>query len=190
MTDLVADLPSLAVVAAILLALFVESRRRIAKSIRRQHELATAMDLLRQHRDALAEFVGDDRAPQDLRAELLLFSDVVGDRHRAERLARQICDRDGVVSHEDRRAAQALRKRIDKLRTNYPDLADAFGATVTSGIGAMLFRHPETAQVFRSFVTRTMMDARNEAALFAKVVGDQRTNDLAGQRLPPDALMA
>lgn len=158
--------PVLAIAAA-LFAICVEARLQIGRSRRRTRDLKLCGELLDQHRSALELFLASPDAPMKLKQALIRYSEVSSDREAVHRIVSVICSGERRTQR-DAESTRALFLAVEKLRESHPDLALAFHTAAASCTGAMLYRWPETSDMFREYVTKAVVDSRKGADLFAR----------------------
>jgi hypothetical protein len=173
MTGPVGESAAITVLGYILLFSFLVGNlwRRLA---RRADELEQVVALLRQHGDGLEQFLNDSRAPADLKQTLVGISDLMSDQACAAQAAEKICrewDYTAASKLADPQSV-AFAEAIDRLRSEDPELADSYEATLVRGLIAMFLRWPQTARLFRKLAPRLAADPRKEIAVAAAVADD------------------
>jgi hypothetical protein len=138
------DLPWLATIVAIAIAIWTVRMKRRTASQQRIRRLELAAELLREHAITLDAFLGDPAAPQVLKWALLTLSDAMDDKDIVKEIAKQL----SKAAPPQTESGIALRNEFEALMSRSPTLAEAFTRSLTLCLCAGLLRWPETAKYF------------------------------------------
>ncbi|MGY3036173.1 hypothetical protein ACVIIV_005343 [Bradyrhizobium sp. USDA 4354] len=173
------DIVVLIALAAVLCALAAHLSIRLARLNRRTVQLCTANELLKEHLAAMKKVVEHPNAPEKFKERLLIFSEVITDQKAFADLVHQVVQNDLGRDSE----ANGYTKGLAQMRAQDVDLADAFASAVRSGVGAMMLRNPDVAEIVEATMAKVYSAPRREGAVFAGAMrknrAEHRAHDMA-----------
>lgn len=171
MIDFMETLPALVTTLALILAARMYFSRRAQRAASRRSDLTIVASVLEQHRKALAAFVESDAAPENLKEALLRFSKALSSEDIARQIVDDICA--GARSPRSNESDQ-LKKRIDALRDNHPELVTAFTTAVGTAFVAMMLRWEGPSEKIKSQIARLAAEPERELVTFSRAVKMQK----------------
>lgn len=140
----------------------------------RAERYETSESLLRQHLAALDRFVSDPASPERAKGLVVMFSDLICQRHLVAELLNGL--RDDKANGRDS-SDNAILRSIDALRATRPDLAEDFYVIISAGLLSSFMRWPTVGNGYDRKVASIIVDNRREFTLATRLVKSAERRD-------------